>query len=235
MTLPPARTESSSLGSVVTPSRSVSGSRSTWIRDRLPLECGSRMDGNRLDMKGAVLLVLSILLTCICVDAQDYAHLELGPIIGLTPAADGNRSLTTDLGGRVVANFSGRSALDFQLTVHKPFSFTSDDYVSLSGSYKLTFRNETRYRLNFFGLAGFGVAETSYSRILGSSRCCLSAHKYHPAMNLGGGVEFVPIRHVAIRGDSGLSTVFLRGSGELPSTTWNRPILQVSAIFRLFR
>ena len=84
----------------------------------LMLDAWTEWRENRLDMKGVVLLVLSILLTCICVDAQDYAHLELGPIIGLTPAADGNRSLTTDLGGRVVANFSGRSALDFQLTVH---------------------------------------------------------------------------------------------------------------------
>jgi hypothetical protein len=186
-------------------------------------------------MKIVGLVILSILLTCICVDAQDSAQVEIGPIIGLTSAADGNQSLTTDMGGRVVANFSGRSALDFQLTVHNPYSFSSDNYVSLSGSYKLTFRGETNSRLNAFGLFGFGITETEYSRLLGSSRCCLSAHKYHPAMNLGGGVEFVPIWRIAIRADAGLSTVFLRGSGELPSTTWNRPILQISTMFRLFR
>src|SRR5262249_43154032 len=136
-----------------------------------------------LSTKSAALVVLLTLFTCICVDAQDYKHVEFGPAIGLTSAADGNRSLTTEVGGRIVANLSGKSALDFQLTVHKPYSFSNDDYVSLSGSYKLTFRNETRSRLNAFGLAGFGIAETSYSRLLGSSRCCLSAHKYHPALN----------------------------------------------------
>jgi len=58
-----------------------------------------------------------------------------------------------------------------------------------------------RSRLNAFGLAGFGIAETAYSRLLGSSRCCISAHKYHPAINIGGGVEFVPIRHIGIRAE----------------------------------
>src|SRR5262245_38376441 len=144
-------------------------------------------------MKILGLALVSILLNCIRVDAQDFAQVELGPIIGRTPAAEGNRSLTTDLGGRIVANFSERSALDFQLTAHNPDSFSSDNNFSLSGSYKLTFRAETRSRVNVFGLAGFGIRETEYSRLLGSSRCCLSAHHYHPAMNLGGGVEFVPI------------------------------------------
>ena len=181
------------------------------------------------------LVVLTILLMTWTCDAQEFAPLELGSTIGLTPASEGNQSLTTDLGGRVVWNISQRSGLDFQLTVHNPYHLSSDNYVSASGSYKLTFRDETKFKLNAFGLAGFGITETSYSEILGSSHCCVSSHTYHPAINLGGGVEVVPIHRVAIRFDVGLSTVFLRGSRELPSATWNRPILQISGMFRLFR
>src|SRR5436853_6229783 len=143
-------------------------------------------------MRNAIALVVSILWAGISAIAQDYAHVEVGPIIGLTPASEGNRSMRADLGGRLVANFSRRSAVDFQLTRHKTYSFASEHYVALAGSYKLTFRDETRSRFNAFGLAGFGIVETFYAQMLGSSRCCVSDYTFNPAMNLGGGAELCP-------------------------------------------
>jgi hypothetical protein len=162
--------------------------------------------------------------------AQDYPRFEIGPFLGMTQPSEGSRKMEAGIGGRVVANVSSRIGLEFQIAAFDHGG--SDQYISSSGNVKVTFRDETRSKFNAFGLAGFGVAETFYSQFLGSSRCCSSPHIYHPAFNVSGGVEFVPIRWLSLRFDGGMSTVFLRGSGELPSSVWNRPVFQISTMLR---
>jgi hypothetical protein len=161
---------------------------------------------------------------------QDYPRFEVGPFLGMTETSEGNRELGAGVGGRVVANVSSRIGLEFQITVLAAGG--SDQYISSSGNVKVTFRDEMRSKLNLFGLAGFGVAETPYRQMRGSSSCCFSPHVYHPALNVAGGLEFVPIRWLSLRFDGGMSTVFLRGSGELPSSVWSRPIFQISTMLR---
>jgi hypothetical protein len=158
------------------------------------------------------------------------ARFEVGPFLGITQPSEGNFEMEAGVGGRVVANVSSKIGLEFQIAGFSPGG--SDQYISTSGNFKVTFRDETRSKVNLFGLTGFGIAETFYSRFLGSSRCCSSPHRYHPALNVAGGVEFVPMRWLSLRFDGGISSVFLRGSGELPSSVWTRPLFQLSTMVR---
>jgi Outer membrane protein beta-barrel domain len=150
-----------------------------------------------------VLFVIAVILSVTSSDmvwAQNVPWIEIGPIFSSTPFLIGFPSDARGFGfgGRLVLNPHANVAGEVQVSKFPSLDTMEGSGVTAIAHLKVSARLENRLKFNVFALAGPGWMR--------EHTVCCGAHlseddRSSLVWDVGGGVEFVPIRHVSVRTD----------------------------------
>ncbi len=135
-------------------------------------------------------------------EAKEVPRFELGPLFSMAQTVSASstwwRDYIAGYGGRLTANLNPNLALEFQAASF-PDIHTNGSSIRGSGHLKATLRLEHSSKVNFFVVAGPGFSKDE-------DVCCggnLTAYRVTRfAFDVGGGIELVPVRRLAIRFDA---------------------------------
>jgi hypothetical protein len=130
---------------------------------------------------------------------QTVPRFEIGPLvswINLDSEESGfdAQELHRGLGGRFTFNFRRSLGIDAEIA---GYSSSGQVIWRTAANLKVTARKEESVKTNVFGIAGIGTMKQT--RFLGSGAVFREATSHGPLFNLGGGLEYVPHKHVAVR------------------------------------
>jgi len=175
---------------------------------------------------------------CHAQEARDVPSVEVGGMFSSTKTLAHGTSFGGDMlsggGGRGVLNFTRHVGLDFQAGMN---ANSGSHFPFYLGCLKITSRQND---LNVFALAGAGEAKIlRYEQSGAYGR----SERFALTFNLGGGLEYVPLRWFAIRFDvadlvtrlpykPGSSVICCKPDPSLPSAISQRVVVQVSPMIR---
>lgn len=133
---------------------------------------------------------------------KEVPRLEIGPLFSraqtVSPSSNWWRDYIAGYGGRLTVNIHPNLAVEFQASSYPSIHINGSSFRG-SGHLKATLRLEQRSKVNLFVVAGPGFSKDE-------DVCCgghLSEYRETRfAFNIGGGIELVPIRKLAIRFDA---------------------------------
>jgi hypothetical protein len=156
---------------------------------------------------------------------------EVGPLVSaaqtVSPSPVWWRDLIVGYGGRLTANVHPNIAVEFQASSY-PSIHVNGSSVRGSGHVKGTLRLERRSRLNIFVVVGPGFSHDK-------DTCCgghLSEYRETRfAFNVGGGVELIPLKRLALRLDA-TDFIVRMAFTQVPAALIHNLDLKIAAMFR---